>query len=51
VAGGDKLDLTRLEGPLPIVPLVDRADDFVDRACSVMSRHPVYGGEHRRVIR
>jgi hypothetical protein len=40
-----ELDLTRLEDPLPIVPLVDGDDGFVDRECSVVSRNPVHGGE------
>ena len=33
-----ELDLSRLEGPLPIVPLVDGVDCFVDRASAVVNR-------------
>src|SRR5262245_38339981 len=40
-----ELDLTRLEGPLLLVPLVDGADGFVDCTSAVVNRHPVHRGE------
>jgi hypothetical protein len=40
-----ELDLTRLERPLPIVPLVDGIDGFGDRTSSVVHRYPVHCGK------